>query len=214
MNLPVHIDGPEYRQKLLSNRMRFVFGEEQLSYTFEDSQHRYRYAIDYDDVPFTQTEFTERFEALRATAILWAVLGVFYLVRAVADGAVSVTAIVLFALAALSYLGYRKLDASFTVFDTQMGRLLIAQDKQHDEILSEIVSRRRDVILKSHGEVDLDNDPEQERAKFAWLRARGVITEDEYQEKLREIEGAAPMALAPSTPSGGPGGGPGGGTVH
>ena len=206
MNLPVQIEGPEYRQKKLSNRMRFVFGEDALAYTFEDSQHRYRYSLDYDDVPFTQTEFTERFEALRATAILWAVLGVFYLVRAVADGAVSVTAIVLFALAGLSYLGYRKLDASFTVFDTQMGRLLIAQDKNHDEILSEIVSRRRSVILKSHGEVDADNDPEQERAKFAWLRARGVITEDEYQAKLREIEGGVPVPIAST--------GPDGGTVH
>ena len=206
MTLPAVTQGPEYRQKRLSNRMRFVFGEDRLAYTFEDSQHRASYAIEYDDVPFTQAEFTERFEALRATAILWAVLGVFYLVRAVSDGRVSVTAIILFALAGLSYYGYRRLDSSFTVFDTPMGRLLIARDRQHDEILSEIVSRRRDMILKSHGAVDADNDPEQERAKFAWLRARGVITEDEYQAKLREIEGGTPAQIAPT--------GPDGGTVH
>ena len=206
MTLPAVTQGPEYRQKRLSNRMRFAFGEEKLAYTFEDSQHRASYAIEYDDVPFTQVEFTERFEALRATAILWAVLGVFYLIRAVTDGQVSITALVLFALAALSYYGYRTLDSSFTVFDTPMGRLLIAQDRQHDEILGEIVNRRRAMILRSHGEVDADNDPEQERAKFAWLRARGVITEDEYQAKLREIEGGAPVPLAPT--------GPDGGTVH
>ena len=206
MNLPVAIDGPEYRQKKLSNRMRFVFGDDQLSYAFEDSQHRHRFAIDYDDVPFTSTQFTERFEALRAAAFFWVALAVVFLLGAVADGALPITTLVLLGLAGLAYLGYRKLDATFTVIDTPMGRMLIAEDGKHDEILGEIVSRRRDVILKEHGAVDPENDPEQERAKFAWLRARGVLTEDEYQAKLREIEGGTPVPLAPS--------GPDGGTVH
>ena len=206
MNLPVQTSGPEYRQKRLSNRMRFVLGEEQLTYAFEDSQHRHKFSLDYDDVPFTQTEFTERFEALRAVTFLWGALALVYLIGAVSDGRLPVGAMVLAGLAGLSYLGYRKLDSAFTVFDTQMGRMLIAQDKQHDEILSEIVSRRREVILKSHGEVDHEGDPEQERAKFAWLRARGVLTEDEYQAKLREIEGGTPAQIAPT--------GPDGGTVH
>ena len=206
MTLPAKTDGPEYRQKRLSNRMRFVFGEKKLAYTFEDSQHRQRFALEYDEVPFTQTEFTERFEALRAVAFFWGALAIVFLLGAIADRVVPYATVVLAALGGLAYLGYRKLDASFTVFDTPPGRLLIAQDKQHDDILGEIVSRRRDMILKSHGEVDAENDPEQERAKFAWLRERGIITEDEYQAKLREIEGGLPVQIAPT--------GPDGGTVH
>lgn len=201
----VTTDGLTFRQKRLSNRVWFTFRDDELEYRFEDASHARKFRLDYRELPFTHTEYTEKFEALRGLAFVWLFLAGLNGLRAVGgDLGFIVAAVVLVLLAGLSWLGYRKLAATFTVIDTEHGRMLAIHDDQHDRLMGELAQRRRDAFLAEFGDVDGDNDPEEERRKFAWLRDRGVLTEDEYQQKLAEIGGAAP-----SLPSR-----PGGGTVH
>ncbi|MBB4658513.1 hypothetical protein [Parvularcula dongshanensis] len=203
----IELEGPSVRQKRLSNRMWFAFADDALHYRFEDAQHALSYKVPYDEIPFTHTEYTEKFEALRAASFFWLALVVLNLVRAITAPLYFVSAAVLLGLAGLSWIGYQKLTATFTVIDTGHGRMLVLHDDRYEEVMHEIVTRRRAVLLAEHGDVDRDNDPEREKAKFAWLRARGVITEQEYQDKLAEVEASNPEALPPVT-------GPSGGTVH
>ena len=207
MSVPATTGDPEFSQKRLSNRAWFAFRERALDYRFEDAQHAVRFQVPYEAVPFTRTEFTEKFEALRGVAILWLVLCVLNVIRALTDPFYFVPAAVLLGLAGLSWWGYRKLSTTFTVFDAPSGKLLVQHDGQEDEILSLIEARRRDRLLDELGDVDPNNDPEMERRKFGWLRDHGVITDEEYRAKLAEIERASPESLPPLE-------GPGGGTVH
>lgn len=200
----VTTDGLTFHQKRLSNRVWFTFRDDDLEYRFEDASHARTIRIDYRELPFTHTEYTEKFEALRGTTFVFLFLALLNGLRALADPAFAVAAGVLVALAGAAWLGYKKLSATFTVIDTDQGRMLALHDAQHERLMAELAQRRRDALLAEFGEVNEDNDPEEERRKFAWLRDRGVLTEDEYQQKLAEIGGAAP-----SLPTA-----PGGGTVH
>ena len=200
----VTTDGLEFRQKRLSNRLWFAFRDDALEHRFEDASHAHRFRVPYRELPFTHSEFTEKFEALRGLAFVWLFLALLNAVRAVGDAAYGVAAVVLVGLAGLSWLGYRRLSATFSVMDMEQGRIMVLHDGQEERIMAEMAQRRRDVLLAELGAVDHDGDPDHERAKFAWLRDRGVLTEDEYQEKLAEI-GGQPAALPE---------GPGNGTVH
>ena len=186
-------DGLVFAQKRLANRVRLTFRDQALEYRFEDASHARTVTLDYRELPFTHTEYTEKFEALRGLAFVFLFLAGLNGLRAL-GGEVSyaVTAGVLVLLAGASWLGYRRLSATFTVIDTDQGRLLLLHDGQYERIMGEIAQRRRDALLDEYGAVDADNDPEEERRKFAWLRDRGVLTEDEYQQKVAEIGGAAP----------------------
>ena len=198
-------DGMTFEQKRLSNRVRLTFRDDALEYRFEDASHARTLTLDYRELPFTHTEYTEKFEALRGLAFVWLFLAGLNGLRALGgELGFLVASVVLVLLAGASWLGYRRLSATFTVIDADQGRLLLLHDGQYERIMGEIAQRRRDALLAEFGAVDEDNDPEEERRKFAWLRDRGVLTEDEYQRKVAEIGGAAP-----SLPSG-----PGGGTVH
>ena len=197
-------DGLAFSQKRLSNRLRFTFREEDLEHRLEDASHAHEFRVPYDALPFTHTEFTEKFEALRGLTFVWLFLALLNALRALGDLSFGVAALVLLALAGASWLGYRRLSATFFVMDTEQGRIMVLHDGQEERIMGEMAQRRRDALLAEYGAVDHDGDPERERAKFAWLRDRGVLTEDEYQEKLAEIGGEAPK-LAPR---------PGNGTVH
>ena len=197
-------DGLVFAQKRLSNRVRYTFREDALEYRFEDASHAHTFRLDYRELPFTHTEYTEKFEALRGMTFVFAFLALLNGLRALGDLTFAVAASVLAALAGASWLGYKRLSATFTVIDTDQGRMLALHDGQHERLMAELAQRRRDALLAEYGEVNEDNDPEEERRKFAWLRDRGVLTEDEYQQKLAEIGGQAPKL----------GAAPGGGTVH
>lgn len=203
----VATDGLAFAQKRLSNRAWLTFRDDELDYRFEDASHARRFRVPYRELPFTHAEHTDKFEALRGLTFVWLFIAGLNALRALADPAFGVAAVVVLALAGLSWLGYRRFSATFTVIDAEQGRLLILHDGQEERVMAELAQRRRDALLAEYGEVDHGTDPDQERAKFAWLRDRGVLTEDEYQEKLAEIGGQAPGL------PGGPGG-PGGGTVH
>ena len=193
-------DGLQFRQKRLSNRLWFAFREDDLEHRLEDAGHAHKFRVPYRELPFTHTEFTEKFEALRGLTFVWLFLAGLNALRALGDATFGIAALVLLGLAGLSWLGYRRLSATFSVMDTEQGRIMVLHDGQEERIMGEMAQRRRDALMAELGAVDLEADPDQERAKFAWLRDRGVLTEDEYQEKLDEIGGGAKRL--PGSPSG------------
>ena len=56
----------------------------------------------------------------------------------------------------------------------------MVKNKQHDNLISEISSRRKGQLLSWYGELDYSNDPNAELEKFKWLMSEGAIGEVEY----------------------------------
>jgi hypothetical protein len=56
----------------------------------------------------------------------------------------------------------------------------ILKDKDHDEILAEVMRRWKVRIALLYGNVNLQADVERETKKFEWLRQRGVIDEERF----------------------------------
>ena len=54
----------------------------------------------------------------------------------------------------------------------------------HDQILSELTQRRKTQWKQLYAGVNLKNEPNQELAKFQWLRKQDIISEMEYQEAV------------------------------
>jgi hypothetical protein len=61
----------------------------------------------------------------------------------------------------------------------------ILKDKDHDEILAEVMQRWKARMAFLYRNVNLQADVERETKKFEWLRQRGVIDEEPFQRALR-----------------------------
>ncbi len=64
----------------------------------------------------------------------------------------------------------------------------ILKDKDHDEILAEIMRRWKARMALLYGNVNLRADVERETKKFEWLRQRGVIDDERFQRALRILK--------------------------
>ena len=64
----------------------------------------------------------------------------------------------------------------------------IIRDSQHDRILNDLKQRWSVRLRQLYGPVNPANDPEKERAKFKWLRDKGVISPEEFDAALERLE--------------------------
>src|SRR5579872_874381 len=69
--------------------------------------------------------------------------------------------------------------------------LMIIKDKTHSAILEEIRTRWRARIKQLHAAINFSNDASKEIAKFAWLKDRAVITDEEYREAVGKLRAYA-----------------------
>jgi hypothetical protein len=69
-------------------------------------------------------------------------------------------------------------------------RVSIIGDRHHDVILEEIVSRWRTRLTVLYGAVDLENDIDQEIAKFDWLKRIGVIDTAAHDLAVAQLQAA------------------------
>src|SRR3546814_2055223 len=77
-SLPVGVtqgQGMEIRQKKNSNKIRFVFGEEALDYSIEDSSGSRSYSVPYTDISRDRQTLVERNQWLGNVGMLWLLLG-------------------------------------------------------------------------------------------------------------------------------------------
>ncbi|HUI98041.1 MAG TPA: hypothetical protein VLX44_19950 [Xanthobacteraceae bacterium] len=117
------------------------------------------------------------------------------------DSAFSLLGFMVFFGAVMCAIGYglrRMPKREYTVLATPAGRLLIAQDRQHDAIVTELQSRRT-AALKRAAVINPLEQPWREVKKFKWLSDEGIISEDDYQGYraliLASVEPATEKAL-------------------
>jgi len=77
----------------------------------------------------------------------------------------------------------------FTMIPTIEGDIGIIKDKQHDEIIDNLYSRRMIKYMDMYGEIDFENEESDEIEKYKWLHRLGVITEKNCKNlKIKYIQ--------------------------
>ncbi len=83
-------------------------------------------------------------------------------------------------LSIFSFLYWRS-KVAFTVIKTAIGiNLLVLQDKNYLEIISQIFTARNEYLRENYLEIDFENEAEAEVNKFAWLKEQGIISDKEF----------------------------------
>jgi hypothetical protein len=192
----------EIVQKRFSNKATFSFGDKELRYTIKDSSGSQAFSIEYGAIPTDVNELEERNVWYRNVGIFWVALGLLQIGMRFADqgelrGSLWLT------LGVLCFVVYWSAKTKYTTINTDKGRIFVIANKQHDQVMSEIETRRKAQWHSWYAEVNFGNEPRKEIGKFQWLRERGVITDAECKEAIERItqhhdlqpEGPAPEAI-------------------
>lgn len=98
----------------------------------------------------------------------------------------ALAAIVLLAVALAQALGSTLVSNRFTALTTPMGALLVARDKQHDDIIREFQARRHAALRKTIA-INRGQPAWTEVKRFKWLRDEGVISAADFANYRQEI---------------------------
>ena len=177
-----------FKQKKFSNKTTFEFGDETLTYTVEDKGGGGDFSFYYSDFPQNSTMKIEKNGWLKNVGLIWVAIGVLQLCIAIGtQSSLSGKGFWLF-IGLICLVVYRIAITKYSVFRLENGTVYIIKDKKHDKIIEEIYDRRKKQLLLWYGEINTDNDAENEIAKFRWLQNQNVISKEEADKKIAEIE--------------------------
>lgn len=178
----------EIVQKKLSNKHTFTFDEASFNFAFEDKTGSDNVDMAYAHFPQKSSVSIEQNHWLRNVGILWCIIGVLQLVLSFsAEGPLTVKTFWLM-LGILCLIWFRYSKVVYSVFKGEAGNVFVIQNPEHDRIIDEINTRRKTQLLDWYGEINLENDPENEIDKFKWLSTEKVLTQEEAQQKISEVE--------------------------
>jgi cbb3-type cytochrome oxidase subunit 3 len=178
----------EIKQKRLSNNHTFTFNEESLNFAFKDKSGSDDFDLNYADFPEKFSISIEQNEWLRNVGILWCLLGCYRIGTALYNELPLSGTGFWFFLGLICLVWYALTKTKYSVFKTEAGNVFIINDKNHDKIIAEMTSRKKSQLLKWYGDINLDNDLENEISKFNWLVKQNVISQEEAEEKIAQVE--------------------------
>ncbi|MBL4616887.1 MAG: hypothetical protein JKY46_04270 [Robiginitomaculum sp.] len=178
----------EIIQKKFFNTIKFDFGAESFKYYHKDNQTEEQFRIAYTSVPNDRSTFTDKNLWLRNVGFIWCLLGVIILGLGAADGSLSIADGLWLLLGAICLVVFKYSQVKYTIFRTAKGNVLVLQNDDHDKIVQEIFNHRREQFLMVYGDINSENDINEEIGKFKWLRDEGVITDNEFDKKIKIIQ--------------------------
>lgn len=173
-------------QKKFSTRTSFSFEDDGITYEIRDASGTTSFRSDYEDVSFETSFFEERNVWFRNVGYVWLALGAFWSWLRFQSDRTFIPSIWLF-LGIAFLIAYRVRRKAFTIFDAPKGRILILRNAQHDEIVGQLVTRRRACLRSRYATIQPDNDPEAEARRFDWLHEHEIISDAEHAAALNQI---------------------------
>lgn len=172
------------KQKKFSNKCFFDFKDEFLSYTIEDSDSKNKFNIQYIDIPSDELNLAE----IEEKTAYFKYVSIFMLIYATATYFFQINYILFpIILSGIFYFLYLFSKTSFKIIQTEKGSIFIMDNKQKD-LIFEMIAQKRKLQLKSlHYYVDKDSSIQKETDKFNWLFNQEIISENEYIEKINEM---------------------------
>jgi len=178
----------ELKQKRFSNNHSFTFNEDTLNFAFKDKSGSDDFDLQYADFPEKSSISIEQNEWLRNVGFLWCLLGAYRMGTAVYnDLSLSGTGFWFF-LGIICLIWFACTKVKYSVFKTEAGNVFVINDSNHDKIISEINKRKKAQLLKWYGDINIENELESEVNKFKWLADQNVITKNEAEEKIAQVE--------------------------
>ncbi len=178
----------EIIQKKNSNKHIFSFYDDHFNFAYEDKSGSGDTDINYADFPQKSSVQIEQNEWLRNIGYLWMILGGFILGYTIYSGTPLSGREYWFLLGAGCVIWAHISKVKYSVFKAENGNIFVIQDKNHDEIIKELNSRKKAQLLKWYGDVNPENELETEINKFRWLAGQDVITKEECERKIAEAE--------------------------
>lgn len=178
----------EISQKRFSNKTKFEFGDEKLTYTLNDGSTTADFDISYAEFPVNSNSREERNASFRNAGLFWIAAGLFFLiVGIIKESSLSFGGFWLI-VGLICLLIFKYTATRYSVHKTDQGTIYILQDKHHDEIVEKINSKKKKQLLSWHGEIDRDQEPEYEIVKYRWLESQGAMTTEEADKKIAQVQ--------------------------
>lgn len=176
----------EIKQSRNSNRIRYVFGEDELQYSLEDTSGSRSFSVAYTDISRDRQTLVERNQWLGNVGLLWLALGAVLTVVSFFGEKGSISFWIW--IGAGCYAVYRLRTTRFTIVPSEKGNLLVIDDEEGKRILSEIESRRAAQFKAEYDFMPESDTPEQLRGRFKWLHREGALTDDELKARLAMVD--------------------------
>ena len=186
----------EIKQSRNSNRIRYVFGEDEVNYSLEDSSGSRSFSVQYTEISRDRQTLEERNQWLRNVGLLWLALGgVITAMSYLGEGPFKASFWLFIGLGCYAVYWFRR--TKFTILPSEKGNLLVIDDADGPRLIQEIESRRAAQLLREYDFLDSDESPEQQRKRFKWLHGEGALSDEEFQKRVGMIEAATmPSAAA------------------
>ena len=176
----------EIKQSRNSNRIRYVFGEDELQYILEDTSGSRSFSVAYTDISRDRQTLVERNQWLGNVGLLWLALGAVLTVVSFFGEKGSISFWIW--IGAGCYAVYRLRTTRFTIVPSEKGNLLVIDDEEGKRILNEIESRRAAQFKAEYDFMPESDTPEQLRGRFKWLHREGVLTDEELKARLVMVD--------------------------
>ena len=186
-----------FAQKRGGYRTTFAFGAEALEYTFSARGNRRGGSAPYAEIPTAWRHLQKKSWYVKYIAAgfvaFWLVVGSWVMTNPsgqspnpLRDG------LILMAIgfgAALLILILDRLESPPTRLTIIPGRreIWIIVDGQHQAIVDEIMSRRREALRRKFASIDTLSPPGSESRKFRWLLEEGVISDEAYRDAIARL---------------------------
>lgn len=185
----------EIAQRRNSNRIRYVFGEDELQYHLQDSSGSRSFNVAYTAVTRDRQALVERNAWLRNAGLFWIVLGVIVTgVHWFSDQQFRPSIWLL--VGAITYAAYRLRSTPFIILPTEKGNLLVIDDDDGRRIIEQIEARRAAAYRAEYDFLPENETADQHRRRFEWLHREGAISSDDLRERLERIEAMEPFGLS------------------
>ncbi|QDH70356.1 hypothetical protein [Marilutibacter alkalisoli] len=189
----------EIRQQKNSNKIRFVFDEDSLGYSIEDSSGSRSFSVGYTDISRDRQTLLERNQWLGNVGLLWLALGAALTgFSLMGDEGLKVS--IWLWVGAACYAVYRFRTTRFTIVPTDKGNLYVIDGEEGQRILQEIESRRAVQYRNEYDFMPESETPEQHRARFKWLHREGALSDDDLRQRLATVDALDPARVEQATP--------------
>lgn len=182
--------GTQFKQKRGWLRTSLDFGEEELTYTFDNSRTRVGSSIPYHEIP-GRTNYREvRMWWLRYVLVFYLTFCVVTIIYYSSINSMEALSTIVY-VATLGFLmvwllALLRRQGGMTSFRLDTA-IIVLHDGQQQAILDEIMKRRLDAMRKKLAHVDFNRPYYEEAARFGRLKEEGVITEQEYRNARQKI---------------------------
>lgn len=180
----------KFKQKRGAYRAKLYFGDEELTYTFDNGTTKVGSSVPYHKLP-GRTNYREiSVWWLRYAAVFYLTFSAITAYYFTQQNDTQLMMIIMGMVTALFLLvclfGLSRRTVGITSF-LMSPPLSILHDGQEKLILDEIATRRLAMMKQKMGQVDTTKPYYEEAGRFSWLREEGVLDEQEYKAARQKI---------------------------